>query len=432
MDTTRADDLSCYGGENADTPTLDGLAARGVRFSMALSPAPTTLSAHASLFTGLDAHGTAIIRNGDALRAELPSLPERFAAAGWDTIGVVAASALDHATGINRGFRLFDDALDSAVRKRFEAPGPEETLRALAAVDQRAPGQPLFLFVHYYDAHMPWSSAPASFQARFLNPDYTGPLRPTSAAVSRLVAETRAGRLDPADRDQALRYHRAEVAWADLALGDLLKGLEARGLLKDSLIVATADHGESLGEPGALEAFGHGIDVDPAAVHVPLIIAGTGRFLTPTAVVDRQVRLIDVGRTALGLAGLDGSLGEGEDLAPLWNGVSSPPPLSFAEANKPAQHGDGEGWNNLDMERSVADGQHSYVITPWHEGERRLYRVAPGWPELEDPEVSAEVSARLSEWLVTWDASAPAHRELAVDKRTEEQLKALGYWEDTP
>ena len=253
VDTTRADDLSCYGGPHASTPSLDGLAARGVRFSLALSPAPTTLSAHASLFTGLDAHGTAVLRNGDTLRTDVPVLAERFAAAGWDTIGVAGASAIDRNTGINRGFRLYDDAMDAAVRKRFESSGPDVTARALAALDQRAPGEPLFLFVHYYDAHMPWTSAPASFQARFLNPTYTGHLHPNAASVARVVQQARREGLDAADADQARRYHLAEVAWADQAIGALLSGLEARGLLADSLIVATADHGESLGEPGALE-----------------------------------------------------------------------------------------------------------------------------------------------------------------------------------
>lgn len=428
MDTTRADDLSCYGGRYASTPNLDALAARGVRFALALSPAPTTLSAHASLFTGRDAHGTAILRNGDTLGAELPTLSERFAAAGWDTIGVVAASALDQATGINRGFRLFDDTMDAAVRRRYESPGPDLTRRALAAVDQRAPGRPLFLFVHYYDAHMPWTSAPAAFQARFLNPDYTGALRPGSGSVVRLVQQTRAGRADPADRDQALRYHRAEVAWADQALGGLLDGLESRGLLQDSLIIAAADHGESLGEAGALEAYGHGIDVDPAVLHVPLIMSGRGRLQTPIAVVDRQVRLQDVGSTALAAAGLASPLGEGEDLTPLWRGERPPAPLAFAEANKPADRGSPAAWNNLTLERAVADGAHLLVRTPWRRDEVALYQVSPAWPSVED----AAVTAALSERLATWDAAAPPHRALTVDKETEEQLRALGYWEESP
>lgn len=428
MDTTRADDLSCYGGANADTPTLDALAARGVRFQTALSPAPTTLSAHASLFTGLDAHGTAILSNGDALRADLPALAERFAAAGWDTIGVVAASALDRDRGLNRGFRLYDDAMGEAVRKRYESSAPEVTARALAAVDQRSPGRPVFLFVHYYDAHMPWTSAPASFQARFLNPDYTGPLRPSSAAVARVIRGARAHGISEEDRDQALRYHRAEVAWTDHGLGALMEGLEARGLLADSLVIATADHGESLGEPGALEVLGHGIDVDPATLHVPLIVAGRGSFQTPVTVVDRQVRLLDIGTTALRAAGLSEPLGQGEDLGPLWRGEQRQAPLSFAEATKAGPLAESAAWNNLPMERAVADGSHLLVRTPWHKDERRLYAVAPGWPQREDAEVQRILEADLQ----AWDEAAPARRVLTVDKETSEMLRALGYSEESP
>lgn len=428
LDTTRADDLSCYGGPGAATPNLDALAGRGVRFATALSQAPTTLSSHASLFFGLDAHGHGVLRNGVQPFAGLPTLAERLQDAGWDTAAVIGASVLQAEAGLSRGFRVYDDDVgDERVRRRYEQAAPEVTARALQAVDGRIPGAPLFLFVHYFDAHMPWTSAPPALQARFLDPAYRGSVEPDADAIRELMVRGRHGALREEDRRQARAYHLAEVAWVDQGLGALFEGLDARGLLQDSLVVAFSDHGESLGEPSSLEVFGHGIDVDPTNLHVPLIVAGKGRFETPAGlVVERQVRLMDLGGTLLSLAGLDATLGQAEDLSLLWKGQAPEARPSFAEANKPSRYAYKTGWNNLSFERSVAAGGYMLVRTPWRKDTRRLFRAAPGWPEVEDASVAEALLAELA----AWDAAAPPRRELrALDQRTEAMLKALGYQE---
>ena len=88
LDTARADMV------DAETmPTLAALAATGTRHAWAITHAPTTASSHASVFTGLDPHRHGVVRNGHRLRADAPTLAERFSAAGWDTAGIVAATA---------------------------------------------------------------------------------------------------------------------------------------------------------------------------------------------------------------------------------------------------------------------------------------------------------------------------------------------------
>jgi arylsulfatase A-like enzyme len=173
-DTTRADAVSAYGRISGTTPNTDALAANGVRFDWALAPAPTTLCSHAAVFTGRDTHGSGVVANGYPLDRDIPVLAERLAAAGWETLAVVASSALERSMGLDRGFRVYDDDLSVHSPPRYEDPAANVTRRALAAVDARDRDRPLFLFVHYFDAHGPWNSASPQIRARFVDPAYAG------------------------------------------------------------------------------------------------------------------------------------------------------------------------------------------------------------------------------------------------------------------
>ena len=122
LDTTRADAISCYGvapgpyrQDTLTTPVLDAVAADGVRFVRFMAHAPSTLSSHATLLTGLDPHGHEVVRNGYPLDPAHPSLAVRLAEQGWDTIAVLGASALERAMGLDRGFRIYDDGVGYTV-----------------------------------------------------------------------------------------------------------------------------------------------------------------------------------------------------------------------------------------------------------------------------------------------------------------------------
>ncbi len=127
LDTTRADRLGCYGYSDAATPTLDRLAATGVRFDRAYSPAPLTLPAHASLFTGLYPPEHGLRTNGRGRLAEtLPTLPALLQQVGYDTAAFVSSFVLDHRFGLGRGWGKYDDGqlartpseLDALQRQR--------------------------------------------------------------------------------------------------------------------------------------------------------------------------------------------------------------------------------------------------------------------------------------------------------------------------
>ncbi|MDP6935357.1 MAG: sulfatase, partial [Myxococcota bacterium] len=321
-DTTRADALSCYGGAGAATPVADLLAGDGLRFEWALSQAPTTLSSHTALMSGLDSHGHGVVRNGFPVSQQLPLLAERFQDAGWDTIGVVGSTVLESAMGLDRGFRVYDDEIMLGGASHFETTADIVTRRALSQVDGRDRKGPLFLFVHYFDAHMLWDSAPDEVRARFVDPGYQGPASGTLQGLERLTAAHKNGTLRSQDANHARSLYLAEVAWMDSQLGVLLAGLEDRGLMEDSLVVLFGDHGEIL-EDGDSYPYSHGADVDLGATHVPLLMSGRGRFELPRGrLVERQVRLMDLGATILGHVGHVNRHGEGEDLAVTWKGVA--------------------------------------------------------------------------------------------------------------
>jgi arylsulfatase A-like enzyme len=147
LDTTRADRLGCYGRTGAGTPNLDKLAAGGVRFAEAWSPAPITLPAHLSMMTGCTpvTHG---VRDNGITRYDgrIPTLANRFSAAGYRTVAVVSASVLDSVWAANAGFGVYDERFDGKAERSAAA----ATTRALELLGEST--DPFFLWVHYFDA----------------------------------------------------------------------------------------------------------------------------------------------------------------------------------------------------------------------------------------------------------------------------------------
>ena len=453
MDTARADAFGVYGNETASTPYVDALAECGVRFDQALSHVPTTLNSHTTMLSGLDPHAHGVVRNGYQLSPSFPLLQEQLSAAGWDTIAVVGAMALQSEMGLSRGFDVYDDTMPVV---RDSETGQESTLpedrangvnhRVLAAVDARQdPTRPLFLFVHYYDPHLPWNSAPAEIRARFIDLDYTGPVswKPElipqlqGAAFQGLLAEHPSQPGQNPHLRQAWQLYLAELHWTDHQLGALLSALDSRGLGANRLTVVTSDHGETIGdwEPKSIQMsngetwlqnpIGHGDDVSNVNLRVPLIWSGQGRFDLPNGqVIEDLVGLVDVAPTLLSLAQPGTTIGEGRDLAGFWTGQAPHAKPHFAEATKPVAVERLDAWNNLDFDRRVTHQGAIYRDTPW----------IPHGPVItnmqeESTQISDDLRHELADLLSDWDDRAPAWRPKEMSQETEEGLRALGYLE---
>jgi arylsulfatase A-like enzyme len=325
MDTVRADRLSVQGYSRPTTPALEQWARRGITFDMARSAAPWTLPSHLTMFTGLwpFEHGARIDRS---YHGPAPTLAEHLAAHGYATGGFVGNTGMCNAYyGLGRGFdRYVDNPLNHEVSLRatllnsalgawalklarmaglpapaefpFKAriPAPEVIARAqtwldgvqhrnAAAASSSGPGsdrpsrRPYFLFLNFVDAHgpyLPLPTAPRAFS--------TGPLPPRGRAVPQngwvaVEARNAAGperrprlqeELDAVIRRLGDLYDDC-LRGLDAELDRFLRQLQAAGLLENTWVVITADHGEHFGEH---DLFGHGGSLYNELTHVPLIL----------------------------------------------------------------------------------------------------------------------------------------------------------------
>lgn len=286
LDTVRADALGCYGDPKARTPVLDRLARTGVRFERALAPAPITLPSHSTLMTGLDPLTHNVRNNGTfRLASEHLTLAERLAAHGYATAAVVSAIVLDARFGLDQGFASYDDELhldsgaprEGMFRERRANKVTDRAREWLAAHERTAPSQPFFFWAHYFDAHYPYEAP-----AQFLPPGVSN---------------------DPAQAYSAERIraqYLAEVAFVDAELGRLLEALGPEKLAR-TLVVVTADHGESLGAHGEHT---HSLLIYDGVMRVPLIVSSSALFPAIQHVADRVVGLVDVAPTLLELLGV--------------------------------------------------------------------------------------------------------------------------------
>jgi choline-sulfatase len=381
IDTLRADRVGAYGSKAGATPTIDALAAGGLRCEKAISPVPITLPAHASLMTGLYPPHHGVRHNGIfRLGAEQTTLAERFHDAGWSTGAVVGAMVLARRFGLDQGFDHYDDAFGGT---RASPTGyPERRADAVTDAALRwladAPA-PFFLFVHYYDPHADYRPLPA-FAARFPGHPYEG-----------------------------------EIAGVDAALGRLLEGMRASGRLSDTVVAVVSDHGESLGEHGERT---HSYTLYDATLSVPLVLSGPGvpRGRTLPGVVS----LVSVAPTLLRLAGLEPPAGlDGEDLIARLERPGGEPGEAYAETL--ATQFD-HGWAPLHALRTP--GQH-YVRAPRPElydvredpGER--HNLLGAGPRPETRALDAEIDAVLARGVPV--------RTAPLDAATLAQLRSLGY-----
>jgi arylsulfatase A-like enzyme len=431
MDTTRADALSCYGKPpdlhrevGIRTPVLDGLAAEGVRLDQFFVHAPTTLNSHTTMLSGLDPHQHAVPRNGFVVPSGLRTLPQRLAEQGYDTIGVVAAAALAERFGLGRGFRVYDADMShrQSVMYQDRAEGVFE--RVERQLDARVDGEPLFLFVHFYDPHAPYA-APGEFRQRFVDPAYDGEWKRKRFDRQKQLLAVQEGDAKPADIDHIAALYLGEVAYVDHHIGLLMSSLEGRGLLENALVVVTADHGESLSET-VRNGYSHGGDVRIEATRVPLILwASESIPLARSAVVTRQAEMAALAPTLEVALGLEPTLGS---RTPFWDLVrpgpvddsdgwpARPTRTVVMEATRPRELEQQSKWNNLPFARGIRAG--GFVL-----------RGAPVFAQAFELEArSTPLLERLMlEMLWAWDDTAPPHREERMDAETERALRALGY-----
>jgi choline-sulfatase len=324
------------GGEPVKTPTFDRLAGRGTVFSNAYCQMPLCTPSRITILTGLEVRASGAWNNRDVLRSGLPTIPGVFNRAGYETCLVGKM----HLGGKNQfvGFRHrpygdltgatghqwepVDDPDRELYRNRTAKAGiteiPEsliqdeivahETVAFLREHRHANPDQPWFLCASFSRPHFPLTAPRRYFEAYWPN-GVTEPRVPAAgdAYDHPMSVGMRKGFLaDEIPYDETMRARAAYfacVSYLDEVIGDLLLRLEAEGLLDDTIIVYTTDHGEMAGEHGVWWKNGW----YEACTRVPLIVSlpeqrsgnlGASRWDTP-------VSLLDLFPTLSGLAGVD-------------------------------------------------------------------------------------------------------------------------------
>jgi arylsulfatase A-like enzyme len=295
VDTLRADHLEWYGYARPTSPSLRSLAAEGSLFTRAYTPAPQTTPAIASMFTGLYPARHGLRSLYQLLHDDNRTAAEIFAGAGYDTAAFVSSFVMvRNFSNLGQGFALYDDFVGERelFRDNYERKAAATLELAARWAQERRDERPFFLFVHLIDPHGPYAP-PGEFAGRF-----------RSAEAVEVEGAIPAYQQIPGVRDLN-RYrdlYDGEIAYADAALGRFLDVLDDRGLLAGSLVVFTADHGESMGEHGLY--FRHGDDVFQENVHVPLIVKPPAGFGEVTRRVPDVVSHVDLLPTVLEIAGL--------------------------------------------------------------------------------------------------------------------------------
>lgn len=272
VDTLRADRLGCYGYPQPTSPTIDQLAAEGTLFTHCFAPGIPTTPAHSTIYTGRHPISHNIVSHGGQvdLDRKIPVLPELLQQAGYTTAAV--DNLYDIKPWLARGYEFY---INPSYRHKLRLLTSCEEINERAIPWIRAhKKETFFLFVHYWEPHTPYM--PPHRYRYFYPPHkdpYSGP--DTMEPVRRqpiwgMFHDIWFQKLGPVrDRDFIASLYDAEIRHVDEGIAELLDALQQENLEQNTLVLLTADHGESLTE--------HDIYFDhhglyEQTIHVPLIL----------------------------------------------------------------------------------------------------------------------------------------------------------------
>jgi arylsulfatase A-like enzyme len=351
-DSFRADHL-----DPRTAPNLSRLAERGTRFDHAYVSLPRTFPSWVTILTGRHPHHHGIrsmFPRWEERARDFDALPERLARAGWAT-GVVSDYAGDIFSRIDLGFGAVDvpsfdlrqlvrqraleretpllPVLNSRLGRRFfpvlremnEAADPEmlagDAVRTMRRLEQR-PG-PFFLVVFFSTAHFPYA-APSPYYRAFADSAYRGRFK-----YHKPVGLGREAPPDARDERQVRALYDGSVRAIDDAARSILDALEADGTARKTIVVVTADHGETLYDNGHGQGHGDHLFGDEGT-HVPLVIVDPRQ---PGGARESAIaRDVDIAPTLYALTGVAPPLDlDGRSLAPALTGGHLAPANAYAE-----------------------------------------------------------------------------------------------------
>ncbi len=424
IDTLRADHLGLYGYRRHTSPHIDAFGAEGTVFERAYTYWPKTRGSMVILFTGRRPSQTGYTRTHPALLPFNPTLASVLKAAGYGTFAIVDNPNVAAANGFAKGFDRYQETWEDHGLGNEVGRAKAITKGALKIIEHPPEEQGFFLWLHYVNPHGPYTPPPP-YDAAFLDDEaQSGPTLPVVPGFHGGIHKQWA-----APGHDRLGYYVAqydgEIATADAEVGQVLDALRASPSWEHTIIVVTADHGESLGDHGYY--FDHGEDLFDPCLRIPLIIRVPGgprgqrtRILAST--LDVVPTILDAVKVSYppDLAGT--SL-----LPSLGGGAGAGRPRLFAQ-------------NDRDLSASF-DTRFKIVATPGSKGMRYSLYDRAGDPEetrdlsraraddlrVERRELELFLDHNEQEWAETRRLLKGAPGEGKMSHGACEQLKSLGY-----
>lgn len=453
LESTRASHLSCYGYDRPTTPYLDQLAAEGVLYEQAISPASWTLPAHSCLFTGLytSQHGTDF--DQPQLNPQIMTLAEMLQQRGYCTAAFSTNPWVNQKLGFSRGFQTFrwakrtlewlspliptETKIEKVIRYALDFWRPlslrNNHLLQKWIAEAQSHRQPFFAYTLYFDPHYPLRPRPP-YAAQFLGERYKRWWR-----VNKDPDRYMAGAVQMTHEDfEILKgLYDSRLASMDAILGQFVDFLRRTGLLDNTLLFVVADHGENLGEHALMS---HQYCVYETLIHVPLIIRYPPLF--PAGLrISPQVQTLEIFTTIMDVVGIERqeivNHVSGRSLVPAKL-VDNPLPFAISEYLVP----------NLDrMQRLYPHKDLSHYKRALRAIRREGYKyiwTSDGQPELYDLTIDSgetnnlvnqktplakELQAQLDKWLTSIQKLSPAQQPAANidDAVVTQRLRDLGY-----
>ncbi len=408
VDTLRAHRLGSYGYERDTSPTIDALAADGVRFAKHLAQSSWTKCSMASMWTSLYPARSRITRFEHAI-PEAALLPaEILQEAGFRTTGMYRNGWVAPNFGFGQGFEVYERPASRPVPRGVRRENPtvhhggtdDDLLEEMAAFLQVHGDERWFLYMHFMDVHeYVYDDETALFGTAFSDV-YDNAIRRTNVVLERLLAY-----------------------------------LDAEGYRENTLIVFASDHGEAFRERG-LE--GHARYVYPETTEVPFILSFPFR-LEPGVEITTRTENVDIWPTLLDLLGLPPMEGvDGQSRVPELLAAARGEELPAREDPAIAHIDRFWGQRRRDAAPHIAliDGDLRFFYTAQSEGRARLelFDSSMDPAELENvvrehPEAAERMTSLVRAYLdhspdPPWGEEAPP---LELDEIQLNQLRALGY-----
>lgn len=412
IDALRPDHLSCYGYNRNTSPNIDKLAREGIMFTQAISASSSTISSVPSIMTSVypDMHG--IWEFGNSLDPNIISLGGLLRKNGFFT-GIISAQLFPHLTSRT-------DFISKKIK--LDAKANEITDWAIKWLVKNKKKK-LFLYLHYFDPHGPYTP-PSPYNGLYLNDKFY------ERGIEVPLLERKRGGFGGIPGYQAqneikeksyyIAEYDGEICFADAQIGRLINALEEMGLLDKTMVIITADHGESLGEHGYY--FDHGFFLYDNLIKVPLIIYYKS-LMGLNKIINQQISQVDIMPTILDVENI--RLPKEYKI----EGVSLTP-LIFKGKGHAKTYVISEYFEGGAQKFAIRENGWKLILNA-ENGSYELYNLKGDPAELNNLfSVEKEVANNFKhtlDLLVRRSVNKLSHAKIELNERDKEKLKSLGY-----